>query len=341
MTTLIRVIETALPVLAALLLGMFCREKKFLTRDAIDALKKVAVNLTLPFVLLNAFATADYRGGHNEASWDGTYRTLLNRPVSFLNLTEFRTYARNRGNGTKWNCMTYEAVRTTYWLFVTEYATLNSQADYTSELDANGYHQGGLGIGVSDWNGTAWNDYNGYAPLIPCGILDEYGSGTAVKNFSIYNADTSLAHTFQCNKYRGIEMPFEDIWKYVDGVLINVESGDGVSTVYTTIDPANFSSTSVANYNAICNTYRVDSYIKGIVFNRYGDIFATQNGANSTSYYCDQYWGANLPSTTELLAWLFGGGANNGFICGLACASSNHVPGSRRRHIGSRLCFIP
>ena len=80
---------------------------------------------------------------------------------------------------------------------------------------------------------------------------------------------------------------------------------------------------------------------KGIVFNRYGDIFATQNGANSTSYYCDQYWGANLPSTTELLAWLFGGGANNGFICGLACASSNHVPGSRRRHIGSRLCFIP
>ena len=62
MTTLIHVIETALPVLAALLLGMFCREKKFLTREGIDALKKVVVNLTLPFVLLNAFATADYSG---------------------------------------------------------------------------------------------------------------------------------------------------------------------------------------------------------------------------------------------------------------------------------------
>lgn len=286
-------------------------------------------------------ATADYRGGHDEASWDGTYRTLLNRPVTFLNLTEFRTYARNRGNGTKWNCMTYEAVRTIYWLFVTEYATLNSQADYTSELDANGYHQGGLGIGVSDWNGTAWNDYNGYAPLIPCGVLDEYGSGTAVKNFSIYNADTTLAHTFQCNKYRGIEMPFGDIWEYVDGGLINVESGDGVSTAYTTLDPANFSSTSVANYNAICNTYRVDSYIKGIVFNTNGDIFATQNGANSTSYYCDQYWGASLPSTTELRAWLFGGSALSGALCGLACASSGYVPGGRNRNIGSRLCFVP
>ncbi len=59
---LVHVIETALPVLAALLLGMLCREKKFLSREGIDALKKVAINLTLPFVLVNAFATADYSG---------------------------------------------------------------------------------------------------------------------------------------------------------------------------------------------------------------------------------------------------------------------------------------
>lgn len=61
-SNLIRVIETALPVLAALLLGMFCRRTGFLTRDGIDALKKTVVNLTLPFVLLNAFATAPYSG---------------------------------------------------------------------------------------------------------------------------------------------------------------------------------------------------------------------------------------------------------------------------------------
>ncbi len=60
MTTLIRVIETALPVLAALLLGIFCREKQFLDRSGVDALKKVVINLTLPAVLVNAFATATY-----------------------------------------------------------------------------------------------------------------------------------------------------------------------------------------------------------------------------------------------------------------------------------------
>ncbi len=57
---IISVIQTALPVFAALALGMFCRSKNFLSRDGIDALKKVVINLTLPFVLLNAFATAEY-----------------------------------------------------------------------------------------------------------------------------------------------------------------------------------------------------------------------------------------------------------------------------------------
>ena len=60
MAVLVRVIETALPVVAALLLGMFCREKAFLSREGIDALKKVVINITLPAVLVNAFATAQY-----------------------------------------------------------------------------------------------------------------------------------------------------------------------------------------------------------------------------------------------------------------------------------------
>ena len=60
MTVLLRVIETALPVMAALLLGMFCREKQFLSREGVDALKKVVINITLPAVLVNAFATAQY-----------------------------------------------------------------------------------------------------------------------------------------------------------------------------------------------------------------------------------------------------------------------------------------
>lgn len=53
-------IQTALPVFLALAIGMFCRSRNFLSRQGIDELKKVAINITLPFVLFNAFATAEY-----------------------------------------------------------------------------------------------------------------------------------------------------------------------------------------------------------------------------------------------------------------------------------------
>lgn len=60
MEKLITVAETALPVFLALGMGMWCRGSGFLTREGIDTLKKVVINLTLPFVIFDAFATADY-----------------------------------------------------------------------------------------------------------------------------------------------------------------------------------------------------------------------------------------------------------------------------------------
>lgn len=60
MEKLITVAETALPVFLALAMGMWCRSKNFISRDGVDTLKKVVINLTLPFVIFDAFATADY-----------------------------------------------------------------------------------------------------------------------------------------------------------------------------------------------------------------------------------------------------------------------------------------
>lgn len=52
--------QAVLPVFVALILGMLCRKTGFLSRDGIDALKKVVLNITLPAVLFGAFATAEY-----------------------------------------------------------------------------------------------------------------------------------------------------------------------------------------------------------------------------------------------------------------------------------------
>lgn len=53
-------IQTALPVFLALALGMLCRKRAFLSRDGVDTLKKVVINITLPAVVLQAFASAKY-----------------------------------------------------------------------------------------------------------------------------------------------------------------------------------------------------------------------------------------------------------------------------------------
>ena len=280
----------------------------------------------------------EFRGGQNTADWDNTYRSLLGKPATNISLTNFRQYARNRAAGTAWNCHIYLAQRVLYWLFVTEYATLNSQKAFNAAKDANGYMQGGLGPGVSNWNGDAWQAYNNYNPLIP------YGNQSATKNYSVKDADDNILVTFEVNSYRGIQSPFGDIWDWTDGILINVQSDEagGVSTYYITDDPAKFSSSDFSQYTELGNTPRADSWIKTIFDDGPGNIICKTQGGSSTSYYCDYYWGANLPvSGVSLRGVRFGGNAFNGSHCGFLCAISALVPGHVHPAIGSRLCAIP
>ena len=288
---------------------------------------------------------ADYRGGNNQSAWDGTYRSLLGYPVTDISLTDFRTYARNRAAGTEWNCAVYEIHKLLYWLFVVEYATLNTQKDYNAALDANSYHQGGLGVGVTDWSGDAWNSFNGYYPLIPCGHTDEYGNQTAQKQYNLYNSDgTTILHSFQVPRYRGVESPYGDVWEWTDGMLIpkQADSDGGKSPVYVTSDPAKFSSTDYSQYDYVCDEIRAEAYVKSIYFGNNGDLICTATPGSSTSYYCDYWYGANLPSSgVSLRALPFGGSASLGARAGFVYGNSGHGPGDVNARIGSRLCFIP
>lgn len=288
--------------------------------------------------------TVNFRGGNNNAEWDGTYRSLLGFPATQLSLTQFRQYARNRAAGTAFNCQMYTATMILYWLFVVEYATLNSQKAYNAAKGVNGYMQGGLGPGVSDWNGDSWYAYNQYNPLIPCGYLVEYGNRSAVKNYNVIDGNGNILHTFAVNSYRGIQSPFGDIWDWVDGILMNIQAADagGLSTCYVTDDPAKFSSSDFSQYRLVGNTPRADNWIKSIFFNEHGDIICKTQPGSSTSYYCDFYWGANLPSSGAYLRGvLFGGSAAHGASCGFLCSYSHDVPAHVSPRLGSRLCVLP
>ena len=60
MPNLMDVLGTVLPVALMLGLGILCRQRKLLSREGVDALKTVAVQIGLPAVLLHTFAAAEY-----------------------------------------------------------------------------------------------------------------------------------------------------------------------------------------------------------------------------------------------------------------------------------------
>lgn len=289
--------------------------------------------------------TTDYRGGNNTSSYDGTYRSLLGMPVTSLSRTAFRDAARKRNNGDeRWNMYMYHVHKAIFWLFATEYATLNSQAAYNAELTSEGYRQGGLGAGVTNFS-LGWNAYNGYNPIIPCGCTDALGNSTGEVTYNVMKSDGTVGYAAKVARYRGIENPFGHIWKWTDGINIEVNpttanGGNNLSKVYVREYGSGLSDTGYNRYTHVGNEARTEGYVKHIIFGNGGEIISSVVDGSSTTYFCDYHW-TSIPSTTTLIGVLFGGAANTGASAGLVSARSNSVPSAAYARIGSRLCFIP
>lgn len=287
--------------------------------------------------------TAQYRGGNNQSDWDGTYKTELGRPATMKSLTEFRSLARARkANSTEWNCMTYDIQKTLYWLFVVEYATLNTQAAYNGELTAEGYRQGGLGAGVT--NATSWDTFDGNNPFVPCGHTDALGNGTGQVEYTVTDTVDNITEDVFVPRYRGVENPFGHINQWTDGILVQVHptSGENVSKVFVCSDPSKFSSTSIANYKHVGNQARESgAYIKKVIFGEGGEIIAEETGGSASTYFCDQNYTNVSNTSTELRGVRFGGSAHYGSLAGFAYADSFSAPSNTHTSFGSRLCFIP
>lgn len=277
----------------------------------------------------------NFRGGDNTAEWDDTYRSLLGCPVTNLTRDQFRQAARKRGSG--WEMYTYGAHKTLFWLFAVEYATLNSQKPFNAQKDANGFAQGGLGPGPTQM--TDWTNFNNANPLIPCGYTNEFGNGSGEKAYVVKNASGGTHATLMVNRYRGIENPFGHIWKYTDGANIQVTTGDnGLSILWTTADPSNFSDSSYVGYDKKGNICRVNGYAKNTLLGEDGDIIATEIGGSSSTYWCDYYYTNTSTNSLRLVAV---GGGSDGADAGFIRVNTSETPSGAYKHFGSRLCFFP
>ena len=289
--------------------------------------------------------TTQFRGGGNRTANDtyletDKFRSDLGKPRTNISRANMRTYATNAGS----EMLCYEYYKWIfYWAWVIEYATLNSQKAYTADLTADGYHQGGLGPGITDWNNNAngWTGYNGTYPIAPCGYCNDIGNFTGIKELvipeTVVNESTTVpTKTFKVPRWRGFDNPFGDIWTNLDGIILERTAANQPSSVYTTSNSSAFGDDNTAKGKMTVAGYEVasDGYIKAFDLGETAEIIPSAVGGSATTYICDYHY-CNA-SSTALRTLLVGGRASNGGGAGLGGFLSNGGVGAVDSNVGFR-----
>lgn len=289
--------------------------------------------------------TAQFRGGGNRTANDtyldtDAFRSDLGKPRTNISRANMRTYATNAGS----EMLCYEYYKWIfYWAWVIEYATFNSQATYNAELTADGYHQGGLGPGITDWNNNAngWSGYNGTYPITPCGYCNDIGNFTGIKELvipeTVVDESTTVpTKTFKVPRWRGFDNPFGDIWTNLDGIILERTAANQPSSVYTTSNPSAFGDDNTAKGKMTVAGKEIasDGYTKDFDLGSKGEIIPSVVGGSATTYMCDYHW-CNTASTS-LRTLIVGGHASNGGIAGLGGFYSGNGVGLVYSGVGFR-----
>lgn len=294
-----------------------------------------------------------YEGSVNldSSSHNNLLRTQVRNtaPIVSKTRTEFQTMARNNNRTNNWNIYTYDAHRDLTWLFVVEYATLNSQKAFNANLTAEGYHQGGLGDGVTSGTVTV-NGATTYS-FVPCGTTNSLGNGTGIIEYTHTNTNAEGTSTgtkvVNVPRYRGIENPFGHVWKNViDVVVAGTDNSVYICKDYTKFGTFEGGTNPTAE-QLIAAGYELQDfkestissqYVKKLVNNNQADLFPTVvgNGASATTYYCDYHW-TNATATPRTL--LIGGCSDTGSKAGLFLLASSDGLDYSHAAVGTRITF--
>lgn len=264
-------------------------------------------------------------------------------PVVSISRATMQSRARaNNADTMNWNMYTYKAHRILTILYLVEYACTNSQKAFNAELTAEGYHQGGLGNGVT--TGQITVNGNNVWSFIPCGSTDEHGNFTGVTSVTVDSTDaegTVTKRTFEVPTYRGIENPFGHVWKNTIDTFVHYNEQTQKNDVYLNTNLSTFGSTNINDYKYQCSTVTTEGYKKRLVYNAAFDLVPPIDetyGGSTTTYWCDYNW---TNSSTADRIFLLGGNAGAGAPAGLLSVRSNYELGYAYATIGSRLTYIP
>lgn len=287
-----------------------------------------------------------YRGGASAAlnassyakapSADSPQITMLGMPAAVISATNFGNYARKRGEG--WEANWFVARFVVEFLFEIIMGTVNSQAAFNAEKDANGLYQGGFGTGVTDM--PDWENYNGAYPLIPTSVGLEAGDGVCLVPYSLPQTDGAEGeayHTFNVPVFFGlVGAGFGNLGQFIRGIIIDV--GDK-SLVYVTPSMyADFDATTVADKILVSECPVVSGYIKSKSYQGLC-CMPTEVGGSATTRFAD-YFKTTYEVSKGLRIRICGGNANEGVDAG---ASSTSIIGSYEnlvKNITLPLCYF-
>lgn len=274
---------------------------------------------------------AKYRGGGRRSAYDrylstDQFKTDLGKPVSNISRVTMRTYAAATGQ----ELLCYEFYKWIfYWNYVIEYANFNSQKEFNSELTSDGYHQGGLGPGLTTWDWGQWNAYNGNYAITPCGYTNEFGNFSGVKAIQLQSPEKTL----YANRWRGFENPFGDIWTNLEGIVIKRNVAKANSNVYTTTDVSKYGE-DYSLFDIAGVEIAQDGWIGTFDLGSKAEIIPSSIAGSGPTYKCDYHW-CNVDSV-ENRSLLVGGSASDGGGAGRGSFHSRSGVGVASAHVGFR-----
>ena len=271
--------------------------------------------------------TANFRGGNNSDTLDTYLTTLpcrsnLGKPATNISRPDMRTYIANAANDQEILC--YDFYKALVWCYYVEYANFNCQLPFNAELTSEGYHQGGLGNGLTTFGQSdAWGRFNSYNPITPCGYLNDIGNFSGTKELSIPTIvvdDTLTINAVKLTpcKYRGFENLFGDYWKNLEGIVLQKPDADSANVVYATSDNTKFDD-EISNKEIRGVEAKKNGYVKTFVFGDKAEIILATIGGNTSTYKADYHYTNN---DIGKKAAFFGGYVSADASAGFGCLFS-------------------
>ena len=276
---------------------------------------------------------AKYRGGDNTSDWDGTYRTLCGKAVTSMTCEAMRVAARKNGAG--WMCGTMRHAAAVKILFEVIFGTYNIQEEFNPARDADGLYQGGLGAGVSTWDGN-WNTYNGYRPFLPTSVGIELGDNCGVVNYEVKGADGSTVYTAPVPVFFGLKNAFAYLWRHQDDEFAQANA-DGTMTHL--VAPSIYGTWTIGNSTGMVSLSIMPTgsgYIKTMSYDNL-EMYPTEFGATASTWQCDHAWNTS-GATSGFRLVLRGCNALSGASAGSGDVDVYYAVSYSFVYIGSPLC---